>query len=164
MKECYERPLYIMEEFVANQVIASGCDATRLETQCLTGGATRYYNVVNTEIFSTCTGIDDVQAGYVENVIGAVKINSSSGTNGTQNGSLRSSSGESYSGRVYYTPTNADGLLYFCLPTSGSGSATRDQWNVDENVLYHYANSEGNNSHRDYHCEVIGVTSEVTSV
>lgn len=156
MKEYYEKPLYVVEEFSPGQVCTSNCASSDLEMQCLQGGNTATYNVVSKLIDNTCE--IDAQISYKTT---AFKVGSMVGTDGTVPAKM-DYDGKSQDGRAYYADTSKNNaLLYFCVV---NGRVDNSLWDdtSSETVLYHKS------GHQDttgmIHCEVLGVNStSVTS-
>lgn len=108
MKELYERPMIMVEEFTVNRAIAAcGDEVNRAITfDCMIGPNTDTTNVLTT----SCT-----------RVAGTTTLTTASTTNShshsTHTGGTWSKSG----GTLTYTaPADAIGLVYFCSATNGA--------------------------------------------
>lgn len=136
MKELYERPMIIVEEFAVNRAIAACGDETSraITFDCMIGPQRDVENVLTTNCSrkagtTTATRASATNSFSHSNVTG--------GRWGYSNGK-----------RTYTAPSDAKGLIYFCTYTNGTSCFT-DQGGV----LQHHQSHPT----REYHVEVAPV-------
>lgn len=133
MKELYERPMIMVEEFTVNRAIAAcGDEVSRAITfDCMIGPNTDTTNVLTT----SCT-----------RVAGTTTLTTASTTNSFSHSTHTGGTWEN-TGRntlKYTAPADAIGLVYFCSASNGASCFT-----VEDGVLTHKTNHGG-----QYHVQV----------
>ncbi len=149
MKRVYERPAFLIETFVANQVVAESCKQNQPGTfKCFIGGST------DTEYVITDDNQCSVSASFYKGATSAENPLYRSGDKGGNTG-----------GRVY-TVENAYGLLCVCSSMGVSPVVKNaDAWPDPDSksswegvtVLHANATSDAIHRNNDYHCMVAPV-------
>lgn len=142
-KEKYERPVFLMEEYVLNQVVST-CDTNQecnlKTTKCFIGGRVETENVLLEG--SSCSA----QVKFFEGATTAYHPN-------RRDGSM-------VSGNTYTAPKNAIGLIVWCA-SDGGNTKNASAWSSNGSQATHAnINSLNNDSihkGRGYHCHVAPV-------
>lgn len=140
MKEVYERPMIMVEEFTVNRAIAACGDEVDkpIVFDCMIGPQTDTTNVLTTSC-SRVAGTTDATQALASNSFS--HSNHSGGTWGSSGGN-----------RTYTAPSGAIGLLYYC---SAGGTSC---FSVKNGVLTHMTNhSGGHGGHgggTNYHVQI----------
>lgn len=144
MKELYERPMIMVEEFAVNRAIAACGDETSraITFDCMIGPQRDIENVLTTNCSRKAATTTATKASASNS------FNHSDVTGGTWG-----TSGSNWGGnvtRTYTAPSDAIGLIYFCSYTNGTSCFT-----VENGVVKH-ATSHGRGQ-ANYHVEVAPV-------
>ena len=133
----YERPLMIMQEFVANEAIAT-CGGKVVDFTCFRGGINDKENVL-LDKNNGCTRIAQYQSG--------VTIAESDSK-----------------GQISFG--NVQGLVYFCSKRNDNTSFINNEWHLENGILRHnytVDKKKKKDTHdMNYHCMVAGVTNTTT--
>lgn len=139
MKELYERPMIMVEEFAVNRAIAACGDETSraITFDCMIGPQRDIENVLTTNCSRKAATTTATKASASNS------FSHSNVTGGTWGSSGRGTC-------TYTAPSDAIGLIYFCSYTNGTSCFT-----VENGVVKHET-SHGR-GHANYHVEVAPV-------
>ena len=142
MKEVYERPRIMVEEFSVNRAIAACMPDQTIEFDCMIGTATDTTNVITEG--DGCTR-QAATTSYTK-----IRTSNSHGHSEHSGGSWSGSSGTI----TYTAPSWATGLIYYC--TAG-GTSCFDVDNTNETIVHNSSHSNV----REYHVEVLPTLGDV---